>query len=207
MSGKRGAAHRASGIPTMLRELRRTGSALPEFHNRITRFKVTFPRHALLTPETTNWINSLNAGNLSATQQMALAQMRDGRAITNQSMRNLGLDSRRATTELADLVSRNLAVRIGERRHARYVLTPPGSQPTTATKEPQNTDVAADRAAAILDALPPGAELSRRDIEKATNINQMTVLRTLDTLIATGKIEATAPPKSPLRRYRRTTGS
>ncbi|MDT4989993.1 MAG: ATP-dependent helicase RecG [Micromonosporaceae bacterium] len=199
--------NRASGIPTMLRELRRTGSALPEFHNRITRFKVTFPRHALLTSETTNWINSLGIGSLSATQQMALAQMREGRAITNQTMRNLGLDGRRATIELADLVSRSLAVRIGERRHARYVLAPPRSQPITATKGAEKTDAATDRAAAILNALSPGTELSRRDIEKATNINQMTVLRTLDTLIATGKVEATASPKSPLRRYRRTAGS
>ena len=40
--------NRASGIPTMLRELRRSGSALPEFHNRIARFKVVMPGPATL---------------------------------------------------------------------------------------------------------------------------------------------------------------
>jgi ATP-dependent DNA helicase RecG len=193
--------NRASGIPTMLRELRRSGSALPEFHNRITRFKVILPRHMLLTSEIMSWINGLGATNLSSTQQMALAQMHDGRAITNQTMRNFGLDGRRATTELVDLVTRGLAVRIGEGRHSRYVLAPELVRPPQGTR--RSTAAADTRDAAILRALSSGAELSRRDIEKATGLSQAIVIRTLDELIATGKIEATAPPKSPHRRYRR----
>jgi len=61
----------------------------------------------------------------------------------------------------------------------------------------------ADREAAILDALTSVADTSRRDIQKATGLNQITTLRTLELLIAKGKVEATAPPKSPHRRYRR----
>jgi ATP-dependent DNA helicase RecG len=198
--------NRASGIPTMMRELRRAGSALPEFHNRITRFKVILPRHALLTPETTRWINSLGATGLNATQHMALAQMRDGRAITNQTMRNLGLDGRRATTELADLVTRGLAVRIGERRHARYVLAPQPDEPTTHVGRPVETATPTGREATILHLLSSGNEMSRRDIQEATGMNQAAVLRTLDALIAAGKVAATAPGKSPLRRYRRIAG-
>ncbi len=198
--------NRASGIPTMLRELRRAGSALPEFHNRITRFTVIFPKHVLLTPETVQWINGLGAVGLSVTQQMALAQMRDGRATTNQSMRNLGLDGRRATIELADLVTRGLAVRIGERRHARYLLTPP-SRPTPPNDGPASAETVGDRETAVLHALSSGVELSRREIERATGINQIGVLRAIEALIAAGQVQATAPPRSPLRRYRRTTDS
>jgi ATP-dependent DNA helicase RecG len=189
--------NRASGIPTMLREMRRAGSAPPEFHNRINRFKVIFPRHALLTSETMAWIEALGATGMTATQQMALAQMREGRAITNQSMRNLGLEGRRATVELADLVARGLAVRIGERRHARYVLVPSADRAALADTSPN------DREAAVLAALSARAEMSRRDIELATGLGQIAVLRTLDGLIADGRVEATAPPRSPLRRYRR----
>jgi len=112
--------NRASGIPTMLRELRRAGSALPQFHNRITRFKVVLPRHA----------------------------------------------------------------------------EPSFSERPTATSP-------ADREAAILKVLSAGTELSRHDIQLATGLNQMATLRTLETLIASGKVEATAPAKSPLRRYRK----
>lgn len=195
--------NRASGIPTMLRELRRAGSALPEFHNRITRFKVILPRHALLAPDTMNWIEGLGATGLSATQQMTLAQLRDGRAVTNQTMRNLGLDARRATAELADLVARGLAVKVGERRHARYVLA--ALAHPTAPSVPQQPTITGptDREAAILTVLSTGAALSRHDIQLATGLSQMATLRTLEYLIASGKVEATAPPKSPLRRYRK----
>jgi ATP-dependent DNA helicase RecG len=191
--------NRASGIPTILRELRRNDSALPEFHNRITRFKVILPRHALLTSETVRWIHGIGAGQLSPTQQIALAQLREGRSVTNQTMRNLGVDGRRATTELAELVRRGLAVRLGERRHSRYVLGPQvgaddeGDRPT--------------RANAIRTALTGGSELSRRDIEEATGLSQIAVLRALDELIAAGDVEATATPRSPHRRYRLITRS
>lgn len=190
--------NRASGIPTMLREMRLAGSAPPEFHNRINRFKVIFPRHALLTSETMEWIEGMGATGLSATQQMAVAQMREGRAITNQSMRNLGLEGRRATIELADLVARGLAVRIGERRHSRYVLAPP----TGRASDMEGTS-STDRESAVLFALSSRQDMSRRDIEVATGLGQIAVLRTLESLIASGRVEATAPPRSPLRRYRR----
>jgi len=193
--------NRASGIPTMLRELRRAGSALPEFHNRITRFRVIFPRHALLTPETLDWIKELESPGLTATQQMALAQLRDGRAITNQTMRNLGLEARRATTELSDLVARGLIVRIGERRHARYVLAPADH-----VQQGPHGGVHDDLAPTVLDVLRPGVELSRRQIQQATGLSQIVVLRTLEALIAAGKAEPTAPARSPHRRYRRVLG-
>lgn len=196
--------NRASGIPTMLRELRRSGSAPPEFHNRITRFKVIMPRHALLDRETIEWINSLGVVGLTATQQMALAQMRDGRSSTNQTMRNLGLEPHRATAELGDLVSRGLAVRIGERRHARYVLAPSPYAATTAVVPAPL--VSGSREDVVLAAIKPGEEVARREIEQRTGLGPAATGRALNILLAAGRVEATARPRSPMRRYRRPGG-
>jgi ATP-dependent DNA helicase RecG len=195
--------NRASGIPTVIRELRRNDSALPEFYNRITRFKVILPRHALLTDDMVRWIRDIGAGQLSPTQQIALAQMRQGRTVTNQTMRNLGLDGRRATTELADLVNTDLAVRLGQRRHSRYVLGPVAVAPNTRAV----VALPAERETIILDALKAGDAVSRREIEKVTRLPQITVLRALESLIEAGKVEATAGPRSPHRRYKLITGS
>jgi ATP-dependent DNA helicase RecG len=203
-SGRMVCENRASGIPTILRELRSIGSPPPEFHSRITRFKVVMPRHALLDDDTMTWIASLQQPGLSPTQHLALAEMRHGRPVTNGTMRNLGLEAHRATSELSDLVSRGIAVRVGERRHARYLLTPadvpiPHSPPPAATV-PGGTDAELR----VLDALADGVELSRRELEERTGLSWTKALRVLKVLEAQGKVLATAPVRSPLRRYRRT---
>ena len=197
--------NRASGIPTMLRELRRSGSALPEFHNRITRFKVVMPRHALLDEPTLTWLEGLGALGLTPTQRMALAHLREGGSITNQTMRNLGLESHRATAELGNLVDRELAVRLGERRHARYVLAPDVSlrQPSAQHVVEPTSGTHEDRVLAAFQR--PEEELTRRDLEQRTGLGQATLGRVINQLIAAGRLAATAPPRSPLRRYHRQT--
>ncbi|MDI6100641.1 ATP-binding protein [Actinoplanes sp. NEAU-A12] len=195
-TGRMVCENRASGIPTMLRELRRAGSPLPEFHNRITRFKLLLPRHTLLDDETTAWIAELGQQNLTATQQLALAEMRSGRAVTNSSMRNLGLEAHRATAELADLVHRGIVVRVGERRHSRYLLAPREEQLAL------DLNSGVSDVEIVLRALTGGSELSRRDIEERTGLSYMKVLRALHKLEAAGQVHPTAPPRSPLRRYR-----
>ncbi|MBO3740849.1 ATP-binding protein [Actinoplanes flavus] len=195
-TGRMVCENRASGIPTMLRELRRTGSPLPEFHNRITRFKLLLPRHTLLDDETTTWIGGLGQQGLTTTQQLALAEMRLGRAVTNSTMRNLGLEAHRATSELADLVSRGIVVRVGERRHARYLIAPRAEQLALyAATNLSDTEL-------IKEALRDGRELSRRDLEQRTGLSYMKVLRALKDLEIAGTVRPTAPARSPLRRYR-----
>ncbi|UQU66012.1 putative DNA binding domain-containing protein [Couchioplanes caeruleus] len=199
-SGRMVCENRASGIPTMLRELRRIGSPPPEFHSRITRFKVVMPRHALLGDETMRWIAGLHQRGLTPTQHLALAEMRAGRPVTNGSMRNLGLEAHRATAELSDLVNRGVAVRIGERRHARYVLAPAdGSAERGFEALPPARSVEEEVLAAFTDQ----SELSRRELEQCTGLSWTKVLRALNTLEAQGRIAFTAPARSPHRRYRR----
>ena len=193
--------NRASGIPTMLRELRRAGSALPEFHNRITRFKVILPRHALLDDMTMTWIAGLGQAGLTTSQHLALAEMRAGRTVTNRTMRNLGLEAHRATTELADLVNRGISVRVGERRHARYLLTPDGDSAPPAPTADQ-TVVSGDEGV-VWRVLADGSVLSRQDIERRTGLSWTRALRALKALEAMKLVTPTAPARSPHRRYRR----
>lgn len=202
-TGRMVCENRASGIPTMLRELRRAGSPAPEFHNRITRFKVIMPRHALLDDETMVWIATLGQAGLSSTQHLALAEMRAGRTVTNGTMRNLGLEVHRATGELSDLVNRGIVVRIGERRHARYLLAPESISGTGAT----NVDETSGAEELVWTALAGGSELSRRDLEERTGLSYMKVLRALKTLELAGRVTATAAARSPHRRYRRAPAS
>lgn len=203
-TGRMVCENRASGIPTMLRgaTVRRAGSPPPEFHSRITRFKVVMPRHDLLDDDTTAWIAGLGQPGLSSTQHLALAELRAGRTVTNGSMRNLGLEAHRATNELSDLVNRGIAVRIGERRHARYLLAPTSTnvRETEATAEKPGDDNAE---AMVWRALSDGSELSRRDLEARTGLSYMKVLRALRDLEVTGRVVPTAPARSPHRRYRR----
>jgi ATP-dependent DNA helicase RecG len=201
-TGRMVCENRASGIPTMLRELRRIGSPPPEFHSRITRFKVIMPRHALLGDETMTWIAGLGQAGLTPTQHLALAEMRAGRPVTNGTMRNLGLEAHRATTELSDLVSRGVVVRIGERRHARYLLAPvQPSDSATALRSGVKPDATADEL--VWAALADGAELGRRELEERTGLGWTTVLRALARLEKNNQVVFTAPARSPLRRYRR----
>jgi hypothetical protein len=88
---------------------------------------------------------------------------------------------------------------VGERRHARYVLAP--SQPASAAAASDEVTGEAERQTWL--ALAGGAELSRQDIERQTGLSYMRVLRALRTLMADGRVVATAPARSPLRRYRR----
>ena len=91
------ADNRGSGIPDMLARLRRANLTLPTFDSRLSRFTVTFPKHALLTAETLRWVQSLGQPGLTRTQVSALALMREGRQVSSGTLRQLGLDSRDAT--------------------------------------------------------------------------------------------------------------
>ena len=89
---------RGSGIPDMLARLLRANLTLPTFDSRLSRFTITFPKHMLLTVETLRWVEGLGQPGLTRTQVSALALMREGRQVSNGTLRQLGVDSRDATT-------------------------------------------------------------------------------------------------------------
>ncbi|WP_228811524.1 hypothetical protein, partial [Nocardia farcinica] len=88
------------------------------------------------------------ARELTESQCLCLAVLRDGGFLDNSGYRRVtGVDSRVATTELQDLVSRGLVAREGTGRWTRYQLAP--------TATPNSTPAArrADRRADILTAI------------------------------------------------------
>jgi ATP-dependent DNA helicase RecG len=193
--------NRGSGIPTMINVLRRAGMAPPEFQSRITTFTLTIAKHALLNADITAWIEGLGQQGLTSTQHMALALLSEGRMITGQTLRNLGLDGRRATVELEELVNRGLAVRIGERRHARYVLGSVGSTVSATEGTGVRRPKMSKREAEIFALFQPGETLTRQDVESRSGLGSAMANRVLARLVDLGLVSATAPPRSHHRRY------
>src|SRR5699024_2743649 len=94
--------NRGSGISTMLKSLREAGLNPPEFVDKISLFRVTFPNHTLIGPDVVHWLRGLEAQGLTDSQCHGLAILKNGDVLNNRSYRSAsGLDSRRATAELS----------------------------------------------------------------------------------------------------------
>lgn len=203
--------NRGSGIPIMVELLRRAGMALPDFEASLSRFRVTLPKASLLDAPTVIWLTGLGLPDLTDTQRMGLALMRSGRGIDNSTLRQLGLDSRDATTALADLVSRGLAVKSPGRRYASYELAPGvagARQGSLFDDDPTPSDDGrrgrAQRLEQVLELMESGREYHVVEIARAMDLGRAVVSRYLTDLIARGQVTATAPPRHHDRRYRRT---
>jgi ATP-dependent DNA helicase RecG len=197
--------NRGSGIRTMIRALREAAMTPPVFEDRISTFIVRFPNHTLMRDHIVRWIAALRETSLTDSQVVALAMLRDGQILDNTGYRTAtGVDSRVATAELQDLVARELVIRVGETRGAKYVLTERASAvdpdaPVTGVRR----HAAADRRDEILAALG-GATLSRAELSELTNLPNPTVGRWLSILRREGRIElTTGSPQSRHARYRR----
>lgn len=189
--------NRGSGIRAMVDALISAGMSLPTFDDKVSSFLVTFPNHTLMSEETVAWIESFGEPGLSDSQCIALAQLRQDGDIDNRSYRTAtGVDSRVATSELQDLVARELVTQVGTFRWARYHLAPRGGGP-----------VRADRRSELLSAL--GDEtLSRSELVDRTGLNDATVLRWLKIMRDEGTVEFVGTsPKSRNVRYRRVSQS
>lgn len=67
--------NRGSGIRTMLDALRDASMSPPQFADTISLFRVTFPNHALIDPDTVEWIRELGENNLTDSQCLGLAML------------------------------------------------------------------------------------------------------------------------------------
>ncbi len=198
--------NRGSGIRTMIHALRAAGMALPLFENRIATFELTFPNHALLSDSTVGWIAALNQPSLTASQVTALALLRDEEVLDNSRYRAAtGVDSRVATTELQDLVARELVVQVGQRRWAKYVLKPAAAS-VAQLDHPSTRRPPADRRREILEALGDGT-LSRAEIVHRSGLTDQTVLHWLRILRREGRVRlTTGTAHSTHARYRQVQG-
>jgi ATP-dependent DNA helicase RecG len=195
--------NRGSGIRTMVESLRSAGMSVPRFEDRIASFSVTFPNHTLLDDETVAWIQSLGETGLTDSQHTGLAMLHKGGSIDNPTYRNAtGVDSRVATTELQDLVSRELVEQVGSRRWTEYRLSGRGSAVTTTpgAKLPPR-----DRRKLILDSMGE-RQLSRAEIGASTGLNKQVVIHWLRVLREEQQVRIVGDesPQSRNVRYERT---
>lgn len=201
--------NRGSGIRAMIASLRAARMSAPTFEDRVSSFRVTFPNHSLLDGETVAWLRSLREEGLSDSQCVGLALLRNGEILDNKSYRTVtGLDSRVATTELGDLVARELVEQAGSRRWARYTLSGRAlaTQESADDSGPEGDDRArrGDRRPQIMDALGGGRTLSRAEIAELTSLSNATVRRWLTILRREGRIDFAEgeAPQSRHARYR-----
>jgi len=171
--------NRGSGIRTMVEALRHAGMTLPRFDDKISSFSVTFPNHALLNDETVAWLNRLNEDGLTDTQCIGLAMMRNGGAVDNASYRAAtAVDSRVATSELKDLVARELIFPLGTGRWTEYRLTARSRQ---IDSERTRRLAPRDRRQVVLEAIGTSTA-SRAEIEDRTGLGKQVVIHWLRVL-------------------------
>lgn len=180
--------NRGSGVREMVNSLRAAGMSLPKFEDRISSFTVTFPSHALLSDDVVDWIKSLNEVGLTDSQCVGLAMMRDGTLLDNPTYRSAtGIDSRLATSELQDLVARELVLQEGDRRWARYRLASPGATGSTPVRR-----LPGDRRQQLLEALGNDT-CSRAQLAERTGLSDQVVRHWLRKLREDGFIRSATP--------------
>ncbi|MFT4288772.1 ATP-binding protein [Nocardioides sp.] len=194
--------NRGSGIRAMLSALRDAGMSPPLFKDRTTSFEVVFPNHSLLDDETLEWLQHLGREGLTDAQCVALALMRRGQVMDNTRYRAASgiTDSRVATTELQDLVARELVAQTGTKRGARYSLSNYATSVGAGEKRPRP-----NRRRQILRLLAVHADLSKAEISEILDLNPKTAEHWLRALKGEGFVEPNTPGRgSRNTRYRLT---
>ncbi len=213
---------RATGIPNVLSSLREAGLVPPEFRDRISDFRVILPNRTLLDEGTRSWLYSLVQPGISPTQEMALAILRTGRALTSDEYRiELSVDSKIARRELGDLVHRGLVKMVNQRRWARYVLDDAAedSNPTLFSEIPerlprhesartahsQETHEPNLRKQRVLELLAVESPLTRAEIAVRLSLTDRQASYALTKLISDGLVvRTTAAYSDPNAAYRLT---
>lgn len=192
------AENRGTGIGVMVSALRRAGLRPPQFEDRISAFVVTFQNHTLVDESTMRWLAEFD--DLTESQRVGLALMREGGAMSNSVYRNAtGLDSRAVTRELAQLVERGLVAQRGFGRWTTYELA---SEPRQMTLPQGPSPVDADVSTRIAELLARRGELSRRMIERELQLRDRGARAALRELVERGAIRRVGHPRSPRARYR-----
>ncbi|HUZ24949.1 MAG TPA: ATP-binding protein [Streptosporangiaceae bacterium] len=203
LTGRPVAENRSSGISMMISRVRRDTGLVPLFAASLDYFRVTIPRTSAVTPELRAWAIRLSRGeDLSEAQISALALANAGNDVDIALLRRLGLGSSDARRQLGQLRYLGLLRPRKARDDGSYRLAPglpgitagPKALPSPGSGLPER----------ILETLGETDSASREELQQATGASRSSVINALDDLITSGAVEATAPSRSPNRRYRRT---
>jgi ATP-dependent DNA helicase RecG len=204
LTGRPVAENRGSGISMMISQIRRDTGAVPLFAAGLDYFRVTIPRTSPVTPELREWAKRLGP-NLSQPQISALALAKVGYDVDLALLRRLGLSPSDARRELRQLRDLGLLRPRSSRDESSYRLAPglPGPAASPRDEPAQGSGNGNHIAERILEALSIADSASREELQTSTGASRSSVTNALDALMAAGEIAATAPPRSPNRRYRR----
>lgn len=201
VTGRPVAENRGSGVSMMIDRVRQDIGVVPLFTANLDQFRVVVPRSSPVTPE---FLGSLglhvDITRLSDTQVAALALAHSGYDVDQALLRGLGLPPGTARKELADLVALGLLRSRRARDEGPYRLSAdlsPGNQAPALTQLPGN-----GLGARIMAALREVEDASREELQQTTGATRSRLTGVLQELLDLGFIEATAPPRSPNRRYR-----
>jgi ATP-dependent DNA helicase RecG len=120
--------------------------------------------------------------------------------LTNEMLRQWGVDRVAAGQVLRDLVDQGLAVKEGGRRYARYVLDPAASGQSRAPD--LFSALAPQSPPDVAEALKARGEATASELVEMTGLSRNAVLNHLRALAKTETIEVVGPTRSPKRRYR-----
>lgn len=204
------AENRSSGVPTMITLARESGLPRPEFRSSVSSFVVTMNRSQLLGPEVRAWIARMPVSRTTPAHEIALAMLRNG-AVTNEMLRQWGVDRIESGQVLRGLVAQGVAVKEGGRRYATYVLDPSAvsgenamgtwdlEAATDAVSGGPTQSTTERVASALRDA---GRDLAASELEALTGLKRSTVVKHVRKLVAQGMAKALEPARSPRQRYR-----
>jgi ATP-dependent DNA helicase RecG len=142
----------------------------------------------------------VDTARLSDAQIAAIALARAGYDIDQAVLRRLGLLPGAARKELADLVALGILRSRKARDEGPYRLSADldsGSQSPPRPQLPGN-----GLGTKIMAALREVEDASREELQQATGAARSRLTSVLQELVDLGFVEATAPPRSPNRRYR-----
>ena len=187
-AGYQAAEGQGSGIRLMINRMADGSLQPPEFNARPARLVVTLRRHGTEVPELRSWLNGLTDRDLSPEEDAVLVTInRDGESSIPRMHELLGYDS-------ADLQKITSALRregiLRESAKGAFSIANGSPLPSGASLS-------------VLDTLEPGDELSIRELSDHTGRSVGVLRRVLRELIEGGWVEATAPPTSRQRKYRR----
>jgi DNA-binding MarR family transcriptional regulator len=186
----------------MISQVQRDTGLVPLFNANLDYFRMTIPRTSLVTPELRVWARRLSHGqDLCEAQITVLAHACAGYDVDLALLRRMGLNSSDARRQLGRLGDLGLISPRRARNDGSYRLAP--GLPGIAARRENLSSPASSLAERVLEALGETDSASREELQEATGASRTSVINVLDDLIASGAVEATAPSRSPNRRYRR----
>jgi ATP-dependent DNA helicase RecG len=205
LTGRPVAENRGSGVSMMIDRVRQDIGVVPLFTANLDQFRVVIPRASPVTSEfLTSLRRRVDITRLSGTQIAVLALAHSGYDVDQALLRRLGLSSSVARKELTDLVALGLLRSRRARDEGPYRLSAElsadlssGDQAPAPPQLPGN-----GLGVKIMAALREVEDASREELQQATGASRSRLTGVLQELVDLGFVEATAPPRSPNRRYR-----